>query len=313
MNRAVAVTGATGFIGTHLVDRLLQDGWSVRALVRRASPSLEARGAGTVVGDLEDEKVLAELVAGVTAVVHCAGAVMAPRRAVFHAVNVEGTARLVAAVGAAERPPRLLLLSSLAAREPQLSDYAASKRLAEDVLASLAAGDNWCIIRLPAVYGPGDRVTLTLFRQMARGFLCTPVGDDSRFSLLYVDDLATAVSALVDRANRVRNKLELDDGQPGGYSWANISDIAGGVLGRPIRRVPTRKSALWVPAVIDQSWARATGRSPTLTLGKLRELFHRNWVSDKTPTGLFDGWAPSIRFKEGFARTFAWYEARGML
>lgn len=327
MTAAVAVTGATGFIGGRIVERLLQDGWGVRALVRGAADALEARrapearGATTVVGSLEDENSLIRLITGACAVVHCAGAVRAPRRDAFDAVNVRGTARLVAAAAAGEPAPRFVLISSLAAREPHLSAYAASKKAGEDALCAGATGAGWCIIRPPAVYGPGDRMTLALFRQIARGFVCAPAGDGHRFSLLYVDDLAAAVSALLAGPSSgspwghswAGERLELDDGRPGGYSWAEIADIAAGVLGRPVRRVPVGKPVLWAPAAVGSAWARATGRVPMLTLGKLRELFHRNWVAKRRPTALLRGWAPHVRFDEGFARTFAWYEARGML
>ena len=169
MKAAVAVTGGTGFIGREVIRRLLENGWLVRALTRRCDPGLEQMGVTTISGALEDEASLARLVEGATAVVHCAGAVTAPNAATFHLVNAVGAARVMAAAATLTRP-RFLLLSSLAAREPALSAYASSKRLGEDQVRR-AAGERieLCILRPPAVYGPGDRATLPVFRQLRRG------------------------------------------------------------------------------------------------------------------------------------------------
>ena len=149
----VALIGATGFVGRHLLRRLTDEGWRLRALTRRP----EALGPPTervqpVVGDLESDAALTALIQGADVVVHCAGLVAARDAAEFHRVNAEGTARLLRAAAAAGRP-RFLLISSLAAREPQLSPYAASKRQAEELLRQNAGGLTWQALRPPVVYG----------------------------------------------------------------------------------------------------------------------------------------------------------------
>ena len=201
MKAAVAVTGGTGFIGREVIRRLLENGWLVRALTRRCDPGLEQMGVTTISGALEDEASLARLVEGATAVVHCAGAVTAPNAATFHLVNAVGAACVMAAA-ATSTPSRFLLLSSLAAREPALSAYASSKRLGEDQVRR-AAGERieLCILRPPAVYGPGDRATLPVFRQLRRGVLLVPAVAEARFSLIYVEDLADLVIRLLQQSD----------------------------------------------------------------------------------------------------------------
>lgn len=235
MKAPVAVTGASGFVGRAVVRRLVETGWPVRVLVRRCAPDLEHPAVVPVQGSLEDEASLQRLVVGAAAVVHCAGLVAAPSAARFSQVNVSGSARLFAAAAAAATRPRILLLSSLAAREPGLSAYAHSKRAAEEVLWRTAdQGMDACALRPPAVYGPGDRATLPIFRQLRGGLLFVPAVTDARFSLLYVHDLADAVAHLLATATWRRSVLELDDGREGGYRWADLAEIAGRQLGRRV-------------------------------------------------------------------------------
>ena len=195
MSRLAAVTGATGFVGPHLVAALARRGWKLRLLIRRWTPlpSLAGVEAEIVWGDLSDEASLETLVAGADAVVHAAGLIKARRPAEFDAVNRDGTARLSAL--APDVP--FLLLSSLAAREPQLSPYAASKRAAEEVVARRSGP--WLAVRAPAVYGPGDRETLAYFKMARNGFALQPDCPDARLSLVHVEDLAEAMALALDR------------------------------------------------------------------------------------------------------------------
>ena len=140
MSRTIAVTGATGFIGAMLVAQLLAAGYHVRALVRPRSAHrlAETPGLEAVSGSLHDSESLQRLVKGVTAVVHCAGAVRGATAADFNAVNVDGLEALVRAVLCCSPRPRFLSLSSLAARAPELSHYASSKWQGELALAAMA-------------------------------------------------------------------------------------------------------------------------------------------------------------------------------
>ncbi len=201
MFRRVALTGATGFIGAVVARVLAECGWRIKALTRRGS-TLERLGAVSVepvAGSLEDEAALRHLVSGVDAVVHCAGAVRGATLADFNQVNVHGLLRLLRAAAEQRPSPRILALSSLAAREPGLSHYASSKREGELALVGAAGSLSWTVLRPPAVYGPGDRELLPLFLWMRRGLAFVPAKPDARFSLLFVDDLAGAVLDWLNR------------------------------------------------------------------------------------------------------------------
>src|SRR5688500_13403679 len=155
--RTLAVTGGTGFVGGHLMRAARAEGYELRALTRGWRPPED--GIDWIDGALDRTDCLAKLCEGADAVVHVAGLINASSRAAFEAVNVAGTAHMIdAARGAGVR--RFLHVSSLAAREPGLSEYGRSKARSERIVA--ASGLDWTIIRPPAVYGPGDRETFEL-------------------------------------------------------------------------------------------------------------------------------------------------------
>jgi len=318
----VALTGASGFVGGHLLHRLLAEGWQIRALARRPQAlagKLPQGAAVTLVpGDLESDSALAELVAGTTAVVHCAGLVAARSAAEFRRANAEGTARLAAAASLPGPGPapgdrrRFLLISSLAAREPQLSPYAASKRAAEAALEGAGAALDWQALRPPVVYGPGDRATLPLFRQFSRGMVLRPAGT-GRFSMLYVEDLAAAVAGLLNQDAPQGAVLALDDGRPGGYGWPEVLASAEAQLRRRVRGVPVPQAVQRLAAAAAALGAAVRGRPAMLTQGKVNEIGHPDWVCHPPLLGDCISWRPAVGLDEGFSRTFAWYKAAGWL
>ena len=305
--RTLALTGATGFIGTALLKRLLSAGWTVRALCRSAPPQGRAARSGGRLqwfqGSLEDAVSLRRLVDGAAAVVHCAGAIRGASAAQFNQVNVEGVARLVQAARELHPLPRFLLISSLAAREPQLSPYASSKRGGEDVLRSAAGNMQWTALRPPAVYGPGDRETLPLVQCMQRGW--APVLGDmtSRFSLLFVEDLADAVRHLVEMDECPHGPFEIHDGQPEGYSWEELIRTVARIIHKPVRRLRVPVAVLRAAGHVNLFGARLFGYRPMLTPGKVRELTHADWVCDDAPLRTVIGWRPSVLLADGMQRT----------
>ena len=293
------MTGATGFIGTHLLEQLGAEGYPVRALTRASRSSVDP--ITWIQGDLADGSGVEELLRGVDAVVHCAGAVRGARAADFDTINVAGTRRIAEAAAAAG-VARLLSISSLAAREPQLSMYAASKRRGEDALKSVAIAST--IFRPPAVYGPGDKELAPLFRLMLRGVAIVP-GHSGRTSLLYVADLVSAVIAWLRAPTLHGDCFELDDGAAGGYDWSEMIRIAQEVRGHRIARINIPRGVLGSIAAANLGLARALPGAPMLTPGKVRELFHRDWVCR---TQLIRGalaWQPEVQFAEGLRLTFA--------
>jgi nucleoside-diphosphate-sugar epimerase len=313
MGTTVALTGASGFVGRAVAQRLLAGRYAVRALSRRADPDLEEAGVEAERGALEDQSSLERLVAGVDIVVHCAGALKASDNRAFAAVNTEGTVRLVNVAAAAPQRPRFLLISSLAARQPAVSAYAASKRGAEETLRRGDTNLDWCIVRPPGVYGPGDRATLPLFRQLERGLLLSPAVRGARFSLLHVHDLAGAIERLLSRPRWDGAVLEVDDGRHGGYGWSDLADAASRHLGRRVRRIAVPYGVLRLPAALNQHLARARGQPSIFTPGKLRELYHPDWVARSSPGPLLADLQAEFAFETGFPNTLEWYRRRGWM
>ena len=229
MTRTVALTGATGFVGRHLVGRLGEAGVGVRALSRRGP----VEGAVTIAGDLADRAALGELVRGADRVLHLAGLIKTPRPAEFTTGNVGGTRRVAEATARAGL--ELTLVSSLAARHPGASAYAASKRAAEDAAGAVMSEGGLSVLRPPAIWGPGDRATLVVFRQLLAGWLVMPAPKGGRFSLLHVADLAELLVEHVLGRLALPPLLEPDDGTPGGYGWPDLARIATRATGRRVR------------------------------------------------------------------------------
>jgi len=305
--RLVALTGATGFLGQRLAAALRTDGWRVRALVRREADAARLARAGLepCVGDLSDSAALARLTAAAPLTIHCAGLIKARTRAEFMAVNGDGAARLACAVGG-----RLILISSLAAREPQLSPYAASKRAGEEA-ARLGAHGRLTILRPPAIYGPGDRETLALFRAAAwAAVLPLPGGPLARLALAHVDDVVAAILHLA-RAPPSDVAFAVGGAEPDGYGWRAIMGAAALAVGRAPRLVRAPAWAILGAGAVSEGVGRLRG-APIFTLGKARELLHADWsvtAAERAPA------APPARFSlaEGFADAVAWYRNEGWL
>jgi nucleoside-diphosphate-sugar epimerase len=298
MPGTVALTGATGFIGTTLRRALADAGWHVRALTRTPRPSEPA--VDWIHGDLASPAALARLVRDTGAVIHCAGTVRGASRVAFERVNVAGTAALLDAVRAMAPPPRFLFISSLAAREPGLSWYAASKAAAESLVHGLGTDVHWTILRPTVIYGPGDREMRPLFRWMLRGIVFTPQPPGGRFSLLHVDDLAAAIVRWLQRPAAAGLTCELGDGTDGGYDAAALAQTLR-ARGRTVRIVHVPGGLLRVLARANLAAARVVGRAPMLTPGKVRELLHPDWRADPGPFIAATGWSPRIRFLDALA------------
>lgn len=312
MSRLVAVTGASGFVGPHLVAALARRGFRLRLLVRRWSPlpSLAGVAADIVLGDLGDEAALKRLVAGADAVVHAAGLIKTRRPADFMTVNRDGTARLSALAPEA----LFLLLSSLAAREPQLSPYAASKRAAEDVVATRPGP--WLTVRAPAVYGPGDRETLAYFRAVARGFAPQPRVAGARLSLIHVEDLAEALALSVERAidgSLPASTYEIDDGRDGGHSYKEMAEAAGRALGRRPLMLAVPRPVMAALGEVNRLGQSLGGPVQILTPGKVKEIFHSDWTVHDRRLAAALGFVPRYDLAAGFSQTILWYRAREWL
>jgi uncharacterized protein YbjT (DUF2867 family) len=303
--RLVAVTGATGFLGRHLVAALAADGFAVRALVRRdpTSPFWRELDPEIVLGDLDDAKALRRLADGAEMVIHAAGLTKARDLDGFMRVNRDGARRVAEAVG----PGRLMLISSLAAREPQLSDYAASKRAGEEAVAAVVAPERLTIVRPPAIYGPGDLEFLPLFRA-AKGLLIPLLGPpEARLAMIHVEDAARMISALVLR--RAARTLAISDLKPEGYSWREVAEAAArAVRGRPM--IWQAPDFIAGAAGAGADLAAGLLRHPMVfSSGKTREMRHLDWTV--RPFEQLQGLPePYFDLDRGLRHTVAWATAR---
>lgn len=298
------MTGATGFVGAEVLEQALGEGLRVNALTRRAQPP-RAR-LKWVPGSLEDAAALDTLVRDADAVVHIAGVVNAPDRAGFEAGNARGT---VAVIDAMRRRGirRLIHVSSLAAREPQLSDYGWSKELAERHVK--ASGLDWTIVRPPAIYGPNDREMLELFRMAKRGVMMLPPG--GRLSVIHVGDLARLLLATAkETENSLTRIYEVDDGTPDGWDHQDFGAAIGRAVGRPVRTVATPRWALGMAARADRLIRRGNAK---LTPDRVDYFCHPDWVVTPAMQPPRRLWMPQILTEDGLKATVAAYREKGWL
>ena len=205
---------------------------------------------------------------------------------------------MLRAIRAQASPPRLIMLSSLVAREPQISWYARSKSAGEQLLAESADLDH-VVIRPPAVYGPGDKEMLPIFQCMQRGFAPVPGALEARLSLIHVTDLVTAIIACLQSEAASGQTLTLCDGRRGGYNWHEMADIAAQHWSRRVRLWQIPQWLLNSIAALNSKLAGITGNAPMLTPPKVRELRHRDWVVDNTAIFAATGWTPSVELQQG--------------
>ena len=299
----LAITGGTGFVGSHLIEVAVAAGHEVKALTRREQRPLDH--VEWISGELVDRSALEKLVDGADAVIHAAGVISARTAAEFEKGNVAGTLAMLAAATAGG-VHRFVYVSSLAAREANLSLYGASKERAEELVHS--SGLDWVIVRPPAVYGPGDKETLELFRMARLGVMLMP--PKGRVSVIHVDDLARLLLAVAGYSAPSHILIEEDDGKPGGWTHREFARALG-------RAVGTRPAILSSPGILLRLAARADQffrrDKAKLTIDRAAYFSHRNWVVEPKRASPPDLWKPVIATDEGLAETADWYRVQGWL
>ena len=298
----LAITGGTGFVGSHLIDQALAAGHRVRALARR--PQAPREGVEWIAGALDQPESLDMLVNGADAVVHVAGVVNAPDRAGFAAGNIDGTTAVVAATARAGIA-RFVHVSSLAAREPDLSAYGWSKAGAEEVVT--ASDLDWTIVRPPAIFGPRDTEMRELF-QIARYRVMPLPPAGGRMSLIYVEDLAQLLLVLATNDAARHDVLEPDDGTPGGWDHRAMAHAIGDAVGVSVLPLSLPRSLLGIMARIDGA---IRGNKAKLTPDRVAYFCHPDWTAHlPTPTNL---WRAQTDTREAMAATARWYRTQGLL
>jgi nucleoside-diphosphate-sugar epimerase len=296
----IALTGATGFVGRAVVSAFMAKSYQVSALVRDPARTDMNPNVRQVQGDLQNSAALDDLTRNADVVVHIAGVIGALRRNDFFLANEQG-ALTVAEAAARNGIKRFVHISSLAAREPELSMYGASKRAGEVAAEKFKTLMSVLVLRPPVVYGPGDKGTLPLLRSLTQSFAVIPGTSTSRFSLIYVDDLARII---VEAAEATRTgTVELDDGQRQGYGWKDLAQIASATELKSITPIFLPKSVAMAVGVGVEAFAKLRGTLPFVSPDKIQQLYFGDWVARG------EGWPlkEPVGFAQGFKSTVDWY------
>jgi nucleoside-diphosphate-sugar epimerase len=323
----VLVTGSTGFIGRHLVPRLVERGDQVRCLVR--GPQRPEQFAGLAVdyvqGDVASAEPLDQVVRGVEVVYHLGGVTLARRAGAYHEVNAQGTRRLAEACARQPRPPVFVYVSSLAAVGPAPQDqpltedcpaqpvsaYGRSKLAAEQLLHGLADRLPVTVLRPPAVFGPGDRYLLKLFGLVQHRVNIVPGWKVFRVSWVYVADLVEAILLAASRGQRLGPApglgtyfISLDE-HPTVIEMGNLAASVQGLRIKWTFRIP--RLLCWFAAGINGLRMRLTGKLMWLTPDKLREVLAGPWLCSPDKAKRELGFTCRTDLVEGFRLTCQWY------
>jgi nucleoside-diphosphate-sugar epimerase len=324
----VLVTGATGFVGSALVNALLRTGYPITCLVRSISDTRALRKLPVrlLVGDLESPGAMQEDLRGIRTIFHIAGAIKAVDREGYLRANQIGTRRLLETL--ANNCPdadRFIHLSSLAAAGPSpenrglkedekqnpISWYGESKLKSEQEVLKFANVFRVTILRPSAVYGPRDRETLLMFRMIKRGLLFTPGRFTRRFSLIHVDDLSAALIGFSEKENPSGEVFFIS--RPEIYTWEQVAGAIALALGRSYRRVAFPKKIAVLAGFAGDLWGRWSGRPATLNSQKVKELLQPSWICDSSKAWTHLEFRPKIDLESGIRDTVRWYQEHGWL
>ncbi len=307
--QTIALTGATGFLGGHTLRGLLEKGYKVKALTRR--PQADTPNVEWVDGALGDARSLNQLVDGCDILLHLAGLTKALSRDIFIDVNVGGSKNLFKAAQQAG-VSHVIHVSSLAAREPRLSHYGASKAGTELLLTARKWPFSWTIVRPPAIYGPGDKEILKLLKTTRFGVLPAPGGTGNRFSMIHATDLANALVTLCDKSNR-QAIVEIDDGKNSGYTVKDVANALPAAGKRSVRTIPIPLPVLGSIGAVNGAIANILNRPAMLTLSTARYLCHPDWTVKEPRRFKHAGWSPQFDLKAGLQDTIDWYRKNDLL
>jgi nucleoside-diphosphate-sugar epimerase len=336
----VLVTGATGFIGTHLVAALAARGDEVTCLVRKSSQvgPLAAAGAHLAYGDVTDRDSLPPAVAGQQIVYHAAGCTQTLDPRNFYRVNQRGVANVVQVCAGQTSPPVVVVISSIAAAGPAadgrpkaeadrpapVSHYGRSKRAGERAAEAFADRVPITIVRPPIVLGEADHLGLPLFRSIARfGVHMVPGLKPRRFSLIHADDLVQLLILAAERGRRLPPRDGPDSHGPQGYYFAaceedpvysDLGRMVGEALGRHLVLViPTATPLLWMMAVAGEAISRIRHDPLFMTVDKAREITAGDWLCSARAAAAELDFAVAAPLLERLRQTAEWYRREGWL
>jgi len=319
----ILVTGATGFIGSHLVEFLCARGEQVRCLIRRRKHSfvLPAQ-AETVYGDLTTGEGIDLALQNVSITIHLAGTTKAISKREFYDGNVRATENLARAI--AERGSRLVHVSSLACIGPSAStdaavsedaepnpvgDYGQSKLEAEHIVRELVP--DAVIVRPVVVYGPRDTDVFQILKSISRGFMLEMAGGVRWFQAIYVKDLAEGIVAAAENPRASGRTYFLAHPQP--VSWGEFATAASCIMQKRPRAVRIPMPLAHAVGSLSEAWSRITGTPSIISREKIREAKFPYWTCDTRRASEELGFTASTPLNAGLAETLAWYKESGWL
>jgi len=322
----VFVTGGTGFVGSHVIEELVERGHEPLCLVRDSSDTdhLEEVGVATHLGSLTEIDAMREALAVCDAVVHIAGIIKAGEPRWFYRINGEATCQLAEA--AAEENPdleRFVYVSSIAAQGPcfapdgeriecePVSHYGKSKLLGEKGVRGLADQVPVSVFRPPPVYGPRDRGMLPVFQGAAWGVAPTPGWGEQRTSAVHAFDLAEALVDSLEVDHDSGAIFPIDDGEV--HTWGDLARTFGEALGTTPIEISVPSFVFDIAARFNEWRADVLGGDQgMLSRDKVREMGH-DWVCGNDPLCSQLGWKPSWPLQKGAEQTARWYREHGWL
>ncbi|MCZ6602656.1 MAG: NAD-dependent epimerase/dehydratase family protein [Planctomycetota bacterium] len=324
--KRVLLTGATGFIGSHLIGALSAAGADLVVLVRRTSSLrwLEGISHRRVVADLAQADDLTEAVDGVELVFHLAGVLRASNRSAYMEGNVDGTRHLLSALMELPTPPRVIHLSSLAAAGPSpegkpwneadpvrpMGLYGESKKMAEDVVREMREDLPTVVLRPPMVYGPREADFLGICRAVRHGVLPHLGRGKRTMSLVHVQDL---VDAIIEAARRAPAGGTYYVAHPEILSWEDLLSGVASALGVRGRRLVIPEWIIRVAATAGEWATRITGKETIINKERTVEWRHRHWVCDPSLAEREWGFRARIPYRLGIVGTVEWYRREGWL
>lgn len=326
--KTVAVTGGTGFIGSHTVEALLQEGYRVRCLVRSGR-----NGTGWLKDlpveirhvDLLDGSAVRSALDQCEIVVHIAGVTRAKRRRDFFEGNVEPTRNLLLASKELGSVKQFCYMSSLTAVGPAvegkpvtedspcrpLTAYGASKLEAETVCHGFADLFPVVILRPPAVYGPRDRDILHMFRWIKLGIMPVMGPSTKMLSMVYVTELARAVTTILKADPPPSGTYFVGDVKP--YRYSDLVGMTAGLFGRTTFNLPVPRPILYAIAGATQAVSWLLPQPSVVNIDKVRDLVTPYWTCETGKIERDLGFRTEIGAREGLQKTLDWYKAEGWL
>ena len=328
------VTGGTGFIGSHLVEQLVNQGYHVTCLIRQTSNlrwldhllTAKSLQVELVIGELHDSDVLAQHVRDADLVFHLAGLTKAPNAATYDRVNAGGTEHLIeACLDSQTNLNRFVYCSSLAAVGPSrdatpntedviprpLTDYGSSKLKGELIVHKYADCLPITIIRPPAVYGPRDADIFLFFQMINRGVIPILGGADKLLSLVHVKDLVAGMYTAALSEPAIGETYFLTDGDI--HTWRGIERVIADTLEKRPLKVKVPFFLLDFISIFTEAAAKITRQTPTLNRQKVRDLKQRFWICNGTKAQKELGYRPIYSLEKGIQETADWYRANGWL